>query len=317
MTEVAHKISTAAVAAAPELTPVGRALIARIGGTPLLPLPSPRPSVRIAAKAEWFNPSGSVKDRAAWAIVRDGLRTGRLPGRRLLDSSSGNTAIAYAMLGAALGFEVTMCVPESASIARLQALRAYGIRLLLTDALEGSDGAILRARALADQRPDRFWYADQYRNPANWRAHYETTAVEIWRDTLGQITHFVAGIGTSGTLVGTGRRLHELSRRVRVIGVQPAGPLHGLEGLKHMESSIQPGIYDASVADEQMRVTTEEAEEAAARLAREAGLFVGPSAGAAFAAATRLASRLENGHVVTVLPDAGSRYLGEAVRRGG
>lgn len=285
------------------------ALVRRIGRTPLLPLPSPRPGVRILGKAEWMNPGGSVKDRAAWGIVRAGLETGRLAGRRLLDASSGNTGIAYAMLGAAAGFEVTICLPESSSVARRAILDAYGAELVLTDPLEGSDGAIAAAHALAREAPERFWYPDQYGHEANWRAHYQGTAREIWRQTRGRVTHFVAGLGTTGTLVGAGRRLRELSPSIRVIGVEPAEPLHGIEGLKHLPTARVPGIYDPTVADEILFVATEEARERATWLARNAGLFVGVSAGAAYAATRRIAAALEEGTIVTILPDGGDRYV--------
>ena len=293
------------------LSTSARALVAAIGGTPLVPLPSPRGGVQILGKTEWLNPGGSVKDRAAWSIVRAGLWSGDLEGRSLLDASSGNTAIAYAMLGAAIGFEVALCVPRNTGPERLQTLRAYGARPILTDPLEGTDGAILEARRLAEEEPERYWYADQYGNPANWRAHYEGTALEVWRQTGGGVTHFVAGLGTTGTLVGVGRRLRELSSRVRIIGVEPAEVLHGIEGLKNLDAALRPAIYDADVLDERLRVTTEEAQLWSRRLAREHGLFVGVSSGAAYAACREIAERLESGVVVTVLPDGGARYLSE------
>lgn len=310
-----------------------RELVARIGDTPMLTLPSPAAGVRILGKAEWFNPGGSVKDRTAWGIVAWGYREGRLPERRLLDASSGNTAIAYAMLGAAAGFDVTLCVPENASRERLRTLRAYGAELVLTDALEGSDGAIRRARELGREESRRFWYADQYGNPENPGIHYRTTAPEIWRDTGGRITHLVVGLGTTGTAVGTGRRLHELNPAVRVIAVEPDRPFHGIEGLKHLESARVPDVFDASVPDERAGVSTETSQEGARRLARDAGLFVGVSSGGAYMVARDLAARLaadtgvssgragaavEPGReeapgatVVVVLPDGGSRYLSE------
>ncbi len=287
------------------------ALGAEIGDTPLLPLPSPRKEVRVFGKAEWMNPGGSVKDRPAWNIVRAAFEAGRLPGRRLLDASSGNTGIAYAMLGAAGGFGVTICLPGSASRERRLTLEALGAELRITDPLEGTDGAIEEARALAEREPERFWYADQYANDQNWRAHYEKTGPEIRRQVPGGITHFVAGIGTSGTLVGAGRRLRELVRGIRVIGVEPAEPLHGIEGLKHLETAIRPRIYDPEAVDETVFVETEAARAHARRLAREAGLFVGVSSGAAFAAALRAAASLQRGTVVTVLPDGGERYLSD------
>lgn len=294
------------------LSRAARALVESIGQTPLLHLPSPDPHVEIRGKAEWLNPGGSVKDRTAWSIVRDGLWTGRLTNRSLLDASSGNTAIAYAMIGAAVGFEVTLCVPENASPERLRTLEAYGARLILTDALEGTDGSILEARRLAKAAPDRYWHADQYSNPANWRAHYDGTALEIWRQSGGGVTHFVAGLGTTGTLVGTGRRLRALRERVRIIAVEPVEALHGIEGLKNLDSALRPAIYDPGVADERLRVSTDEAQACARRLARESGLFVGTSSGAAYAACVRVANRLEAGKIVTILPDGGSRYLSES-----
>ena len=293
------------------LSPSARALVAAIGETPLVPLPSPRPGVQILGKTEWLNPGGSVKDRAAWSIVRAGLWSGDLEGRALLDASSGNTAIAYAMLGAAIGFKVSLCVPRNASPERLQTLSAYGARPILTDPLEGTDGAILEARRLAEEEPERYWYADQYGNPANWRAHYEGTALEVWRQTGGGMTHFVAGLGTTGTLVGVGRRLRELSAKVRIVGVEPAEALHGIEGLKNLDAALRPAIFDADVPHERLRVTTEEALLWSRRLAREHGLFVGASSGAAYAACLQVAERLETGVVVTVLPDGGARYLSE------
>ncbi|MFW6192977.1 MAG: pyridoxal-phosphate dependent enzyme [Gemmatimonadota bacterium] len=315
----------------PELSPAARALVARIGGTPLVPLPSPRSSVRIHGKAEWMNPGGSVKDRTAWGIVRgalergdlavgrgDGARRGEGSGgvaaadRRLLDASSGNTAIAYATLGAALGIDVTICLPANASRERRLTLAAHGAEVLLTDEMEGTDGASERARQLAEARPGRYWYADQYSNPDNWRAHYEGTAEEIWAQTEGTVTHLVAGLGTTGTLVGTGRRLRELNPGLRVVAVQPATALHGLEGLKHLPTNRRPAIWDPTVADEHRSIRTEAAREAATDLARGTGYFVGPSAGAALVAARRVASGLEEGTVVTILPDGGERYLSEA-----
>ena len=288
-----------------------RALGEAIGGTPLLPLPSPRAGVRLLGKAEWMNPGGSVKDRPAWSMVREAWRDGALPGRRLLDASSGNTAIAYAMLGAAGGFGVTLCVPESASEERIRTLRALGAELLLTDPMEGSDGAIRRARALAEDRPERFWYADQYHNPANPRAHRQGTGPEIWRDTGGAVTHLVAGLGTTGTLMGTGRWLRERRPDVRLVGVEPETPLHGIEGLKHLETALRPTIFDADLPDLRIAVATEDAQEATRTLARETGLFTGVSSGAAWASARRVAEEVDAGTVVVILPDGGGRYLSE------
>ena len=292
-----------------------RALVESIGRTPLLHLPSPDPRVEILGKAEWLNPGGSVKDRTAWSIVRDGLWTGGLADRSLLDASSGNTAIAYAMIGAAVGFEVTLCVPENASRERLRTLDAFGACLVLTDPLEGTDGSILEARRLAKASPDRYWYANQYSNPGNWRAHYEGTALEIWQQSGGRVTHFVAGLGTTGTLIGTGRRLRELENRVRIIAVEPLEALHGIEGMKNLDSALRPAIYDPTVADERIRISTEEARSWARRLARDSGLFVGTSSGAAYAGCLRVAERLEAGTIVTILPDGGDRYLSEGASR--
>lgn len=300
------------------------ALWGLVGKTPLIPLPSwtvlDRPGPSLFLKAEWLNPGGSVKDRAALFILRDGFARGALPGKRLLDASSGNTAIAYAMLGAAAGIGVTVCVPANATPERRVLLEAYGAEVVLTDPLEGSDGAIRRARDLAAARPDRYWYADQYNHPANPRAHYATTAEEIWRQTDGRVTHFVAGLGTTGTLVGAGRRLKELNPAVQLVAVQPDGPFHGLEGLKHLDTAIVPGIYDPALPDRTEFVSTEEAEAAVRCLAREAGLFVGWSTGAAVVGAQRvLAARPPDRPTacVVIAPDAGTRYLSERHRLAG
>jgi cysteine synthase B len=271
-------------------------------------------------KAEWLNPGGSVKDRAALFILRDGLARGELPAKRLLDASSGNTAIAYAMLAAARGIGVTMCVPANASVERKALLAAYGAEVILTDPLDGSDGAIRQARALAAQHPDRYWYADQYSHPANPRAHYLTTAEEIWRQTEGRVTHLVVGLGTTGTLMGTGRRLREWKPDVELIAVQPDGPFHGLEGLKHLASAIVPGIYDPALADRTEFVATEDADERVRELAKTAGLLVGWSTGAAVVAAERALSAAYrppgagDGCVVVIAPDSGDRYLSEQGR---
>jgi cysteine synthase B len=280
-------------------------LLDLIGNTPLIQVGE------FYAKAEWQNPGGSVKDRAARGMIEDGIRSGTLrPGGTILDATSGNTGIAYAMIGAALGYHVRLCVPANVTRERIQMLRAYGAELILTDPMEGSDGAIQEARRLAALDPSVF-YPDQYNNDANWRAHYDTTAVEIWEQTEGRVTHLVAGLGTSGTLMGTARRLRELNPRLRVVSIQPDSPLHAIEGLKHMASSIVPGIYDGTLADEDVRISTEDAQEMTRRLARERGLLVGLSSGAAAVAAARVAARARNAVVVTIFPDGGSRYLSE------
>jgi cysteine synthase B len=286
-----------------------------VGNTPLVRLNRIAPlnrKVEIYAKAEWANPGGSVKDRPARHMILDGERTGRLtPGKILLDATSGNTGIAYAMLGAARGYPVHLCLPVNANEERKQLLRAYGAHLILTDPRLSSDGAILKARELYAAEPDKYFYPDQYNNPANWRSHYETTAPEIWSQTGGRITHFVAGLGTSGTFMGTGRRLRELNPNIRLISFQPDSPFHGLEGMKYMETSIVPGIYDPELADEDREVGTEEAHDMVKRLAREEGLLVGISGAAAMVCSLRLAEKLDEGVIVTVFCDSGTRYLSE------
>jgi cysteine synthase B len=284
----------------------------RVGGTPLVRLPAyePKAEVEIYAKLESRNPGGSVKDRAAQAIILDGLRSGALsPGRVLLDATSGNTGIAYAMIGASLGIRVHLCVPSNVTDERKRLLQAYGATLVFTDPMEGSDGAIREARRLAAADPARFFYADQYGNPANWRAHYEATAPEIIQQTGGRLTHFVAGLGTSGTFVGAGRRLRESRPGITLVSVEPDSPLHGIEGLKHMATSIVPPIYDPTLADRHEVVETEESLELARHLARRQGLLVGPSSGAALVAAQRVARDVERGVIVVVFPDSGERYL--------
>lgn len=292
-------------------------LEAQVGNTPLLRLQkierdAELPSdVALYGKAEWFNPSGSVKDRAALNIMRTAEWSGKLcPEMTLLDSTSGNMGIAYAMLGAARGYRVKLAVPANASPERIAILRAYGAELILTDPLEGADGAIQEARRLAATAQKTF-YANQYNNPANWQAHYHTTANEIWEQTAGKVTHFVAGLGTSGTFMGTTRRLKELNRGIEAIAMQPDSPFNGLEGLKHMPTAIQPDIYDPELPDAISTVRTEEAYAMAQRLARLEGLFVGISSAAAVAASVNLARRLQEGVIVTVLPDNGFKYLSE------
>lgn len=294
-------------------------LLAAIGRTPLVRLArvaersGVRADVEVYAKAEHPNPGGSVKDRAGRAMILDGIARGALsPGRTILDATSGNTGIAYAMIGAALGYPVAVCLPRNASPERKKILRTFGARIIETDPLAGTDGAQKEARRLAAESPESWFYPDQYNNDANWRAHSETTGPEIWEQTGGRVTHFIAGLGTSGTFVGTTRRLRQLNPSVRCISMQPDTPMHGLEGMKHMETAIVPGIYDRTLADEQVEAGTAEAQEMARRLAREEGLFVGVSAGANVDSAIRLARRLEGpAVVVTVLCDAGSRYMGD------
>ena len=286
-----------------------------VGNTPLLRLRNlvdRTAKVEIYAKAEWFNPGGSVKDRPALSMILDGERSGHLkPGKIILDATSGNTGIAYAWIGAARGYKVKLALPQNASEERKRILRSYGAELVLTSPLEGSDGAIREARRLYAENPDLFFYPDQYNNPSNWRAHYETTALEIWEQTSGLITHFIAGLGTSGTFVGTARRLKELNPEITVISFQPDSPFHGLEGLKHMESAIVPGIYDPTIADQNHEINTEQAHEYTRRLGKVEGLLVGVSSGAAMACALKVADRIESGVIVTVFPDAGDKYLSE------
>jgi S-sulfo-L-cysteine synthase (O-acetyl-L-serine-dependent) len=297
-----------------------RGVVELIGHTPLVRLARIErevPGVELYAKAEWQNPGGSVKDRPAWWMIREGLRTGALSSnRRLLDATSGNTGIAYAMIGAAMGFGVTLCIPSNVTPERKRILRAYGAELLFTDPMEASDGAILAARALYAQYPDRYFYPDQYNNELNWRAHYDTTGPEIVEQTGGRLTHFVAGLGTSGTFIGVGRYLRNRGSRAVLASVQPDSPLHGLEGLKHMESAIVPGIYDSTLADIDLRASTEEAYRLTRRLAREEGLLVGISSGANLAGALALAHRIDLDEtpspvIVVIFCDGGEKYLSE------
>ncbi len=291
-------------------------LEAAVGNTPLLPLTrigaGLKPSVQVFAKAEWFNPGGSIKDRPALNILRTALADGSLtPGKRLLDSTSGNMGIAYATFGNVLGVPVTLAVPSNASPERLAILEALGAEIILTDPLEGSDGAIRKARQLAAEFPERFFYANQYDNPANWQAHYFTTGPEIVQQTDCGVTHFVAGLGTSGTLTGVARYFRTYNPAIQIIAVQPDTAFHGLEGLKHIASAIKPGIYDPSLPDRTLEVETEAAHEMMRRLAREEGYFVGISSGASAWAAMQVASELDEGVVVTVFPDAGYKYLSD------
>ena len=300
----------------PPEPPLPTALAAHVGRTPLIPLrhlvAHLPPTVHVLAKAEWFNPGGSIKDRPALNILRQALAAGWLAdGQRLLDSTSGNMGIAYATLGAALGIPVTLVVPGNASPERLTVLRALGAELILTDALEGSDGAIRTARRLAAEQPERYWYANQYDNPANWQAHYGGTGPEIYQQTEEHVTHFVAGVGTSGTLMGVGRYLRERNPKIQVIAGQPDQPFHGLEGLKHIPTSIPPAIFDPAVPDRTVTIETEAAHAMVRRLAREEGLLVGILSGAAAVAALQVAAELTEGVVVTVFPDAGYKYLSD------
>ncbi|MDR5710274.1 MAG: cysteine synthase [Armatimonadota bacterium] len=293
---------------------IGEDLLSRIGNTPLLRLRRiPRdlsPGVEIYIKAEWFNPGGSVKDRPVLRMIEEAEQAGLLtPDKIILDSTSGNAGIAYAMIGAVKGYRVKLVMPANASEERKRRIRAYGAEIVFSDPLEGSDGAILLARQIYAQDPDRYYKPDQYNNPANWRAHYDTTGPEIIAQTEGRITHFVGTLGTTGTVTGVGRRLREFSPDVEIIAVEPDSPLHAIEGLKHIESSIRPGIYDPTVHHRKIGVSTEAAYEMARRLAREEALFVGPSTGAAMAAALRVARELEEAVMVVLAPDGGDRYL--------
>ena len=298
-------------------------MLQRIGHTPLLSLARLErdfPGVRLFAKAEWFNPGGSVKDRAAASIIAEAERSGQLRnGAVLLDASSGNTAVAYAMIAAAKGYRATLCVPKNASPKVMGLLRVYGAEVVLTDPLQGSDGAIREARRLAAESPGQFVYLDQYNNPANWRAHYRTTAVEVWEQTQGTVTHFVAGLGTTGTFTGTARRLKELNPAIQAVAVQPESAFHGLEGLKHLASAIVPGIYDPGLPDDAVFLSTEAAYNAVERLAEQEEILAGPSSGAALAAGLQVAATLSTASretpatIVMVFPDAGARSATESL----
>jgi cysteine synthase B len=294
-------------------------ILDRIGNTPLLRIhlfDRELPDVAVYAKAEFMNPGGSVKDRPALRMVEDGERDGRLtPEHIILDSTSGNTGIAYAMVGAAKGYRVRLVMPGNVSAERRELITAYGGEIVYSDPLEGSDGAIRMVRAIYDEDPDRYFMPDQYNNEANWRAHFDGTGREIWEQTQGAITHFVAGLGTSGTFVGSSRRLKQFNPEVRCVSVQPAEPWHGLEGLKHMETSIVPGIYDPSLADENIGVETEPAYELARELARTEGVLAGHSSGAALWAAREVGRRIQSGVIVTVLADGGDRYISTGLYR--
>ncbi|MBZ5556674.1 MAG: cysteine synthase family protein [Acidobacteriia bacterium] len=294
----------------------GSSVLDMIGRTPLVRLHQferETPGVELYAKAEWQNPGGSVKDRAAARMILDGEASGALThGKTIIDATSGNTGIAYAMVGAARGYKVTLCLPENASPERKLILRALGAELILTNPLESTDGAIREARRLVASDPGRYFYPDQYSNDANWRAHYDTTAPEIIEQTSGRLTHFVAGLGTSGTFVGTGRRLRKFNPAIKLISFQPDAAFHGLEGLKHMDSAIVPGIYDKTLADEDLRIDTERSYQMVRRLAREEGLLAGISSGAAVVAMLDVARRLKRGIIVTVFPDGAEKYLNES-----
>lgn len=299
-------------------SPSGVSLLERIGNTPLLRLErvgSEFPNVEFYAKAEWFNPGGSVKDRPALSMIQAGIASGALkPGKTVIDATSGNTGIAYAMIGAAMGYPVKLCLPDSASHERKRILAAYGAELVITPGDEGTDGAIRKVHEIVAAEPDKYFYADQYSNPANWQAHYRTSANEIWEQTSGRITHFVAGLGTSGTFVGTTRRLKELNSAIRCVSLQPDASFHGLEGWKHMPTAIRPAIYDDRLADENLSVSTEEAYRLVKRLAREEGLLVSPSAAAALLGCFAVAARVPkqpHAVIVTVFADSASKYLNE------
>lgn len=299
--------------------PATSSILNQIGNTPLIRLEkiaADLPGVEIWAKAEFFNPGGSVKDRAGLSMILDGERSGLLtPDKIILDATSGNTGLAYAMIGAIKGYRVRLCLPRNASEERKRMLRAYGAEMIFTDPAEGSDGAIRKCREIYEANPELYFYPDQYNNPANWKAHYETTAVEIMRQSQGRITHFVASMGTSGTFIGTSRRLKRDMPHVRCISAQPSSGFHGMEGLKHMPTAIVPGIYDSSVADDNFWIETEDAYAMCRRLAREEGLLVGISSGANVVAARQIGRRLleqgRSGVVVTILPDGAAKYLSE------
>ena len=296
----------------------GVALLERIGNTPLLRLERVGrefPNAEFCAKAEWFNPGGSVKDRPALSMIQAGLASGALrAGKTIIDATSGNTGIAYAMIGAAMGYPVKLCLPDSASHERKRILGAFGAELVITAGDEGTDGAIRKVHEIVKDDPEKYFYPDQYSNPANWQAHYRTTANEIWQQTGGRITHFVVGLGTSGTFVGTTRRLKELNPAIRCVSLQPDAAFHGLEGWKHMETAIRPAIYDDKLADENLEVSTEEAYRLVKRIAREEGLLVSPSAAAALLGCFAIAACLpkkRNAVIVTVFADSATKYLNE------
>ena len=300
----------------PPSSTLGRSVLDLIGNTPLLTfkrVAARVEPVQVYAKAEWYNPGGSVKDRAALGMILDGERRGLLtPGKTIIDATSGNTGIAYAMIAAERGYRVKLALPQNASIERKESLIAYGAELVFTDPHEGTDGAQRYVKSLVESDPGKYFYPDQYNNDANWRAHYDTTAMEIWRQTEGRITHFVTGLGTSGTFMGVTRRLRELNPEIQCYSMQPDGPLHGLEGLKHMPTALVPGIYDPDLADGQVEVATEDAHQMVLRLAREEGFLVGVSSGANLVAALDVARRIKDGVVVTIFCDSAAKYLSES-----
>jgi len=321
MATIGHIAAAPRVSAAQQETPsgrVGESVLDRIGNTPLLRLErvgQKFPNVEFCAKAEWFNPGGSVKDRPALSMIQAGLASGALrPGKTIIDATSGNTGIAYAMVGAALQFPVQLCLPDSASPERKRILAALGAELVITPGDEGTDGAIRKVHEIVAANPEKYFYPDQYSNPANWQAHYRTTANEIWQQTSGRITHFVAALGTSGTFVGTTRRLKELNPAIRCVSLQPDASFHGLEGWKHMPTAIRPAIYDETLADENLSISTEESYKLVKRLAREEGLLVSPSSAAALLGCFQVAAGIpknEHAIVVTVFADSASKYLNE------
>jgi len=297
---------------------VGQSVLERIGNTPLLRLERVArefPNIEFLAKAEWFNPGGSVKDRPALSMIQAGLAGGALkPGKTIIDATSGNTGISYAMVGAALGYPVTLCLPDSASHERKRILAAFGAEMIITPGDEGTDGAIRRVQEIVKTEPDKYFYPDQYSNPANWQAHYRGTANEIWAQTSGRVTHFVAGLGTSGTFVGTARRLRELNPAIHCISLQPDAAFHGLEGWKHMETAIRPAIYDDTLADKDLAVSTEDAYRLVKRIARDEGLLVSPSAAAALSGCFAVAKKIpreRHAVMVTIFADSGAKYLSE------
>jgi S-sulfo-L-cysteine synthase (O-acetyl-L-serine-dependent) len=298
--------------------PVGQSVLERIGNTPLLRLERigrEFPNIEFLAKAEWFNPGGSVKDRPALSMIQAGLASGALrPGKTIIDATSGNTGISYAMIGAAMGYPVTLCLPDSASHERKRILAAFGAEMITTPGDEGTDGAIRRVQKIVAADPEKYFYPDQYSNPANWQAHYRGTANEIWAQTSGRVTYFVAGLGTSGTFVGTARRLRELNPAIRCISLQPDAAFHGLEGWKHMETAIRPSIYDDTLADEDLAVGTEDAYRLVKRIARDEGLLVSPSAAAALSGCFAVAKKIpreQHAVIVTIFADSGAKYLSE------